>query len=179
MSINRESWATCREDYIRGRGSLAAVSKKHGLKKATVEKCAKREGWTHLRHEFEAAQLAKLIPPPPRELPPVPVAPDGAVSDQWMQARMQIYYQRNAALLDKARSLLEVKLGDATNLSTEGLAKLASALGGIVTAESLLLGLNNRRKEKRRPPPMLYLEPIPIEPTPIPFAGDADGNAPQ
>ena len=168
MSITRETWTKCRADYLTGKGSLATVAKKHGLKKASVEKCAKREGWTKLRGEFEAAQLAKLIPPPAPALPGLPIAPDGAVSDKWMQARMEVYYRRNTELLDKTRSLLEMKLGDATNLSTEGLAKLTSALGGIVDAENKLLGLNNRRKDKRRPPPFVFLEPTPIEkPTPI------------
>lgn len=77
-----------------------------------------------------------------------------------MQSRMEIYYQRNAALLDKARKLLETKLDD-VNLSTDGVVKVASALGGIVDAENKLLGLNQRQKGKaryRRPMPMV--EPI-------------------
>lgn len=168
MSITHEVWLKCRADYVVGKGSLRILAVKHGLNLGSVEKHARKENWRALRSEFEAAQLAKLLPPAPRELPPLPVAPDGAVSDQWMQARMQIYYQRNAELLDKARSLLEMKLGDAASLGTDGLAKLTSALGGIVDAENKLLGLNNRRKEKRRPPPVLYMPPIPIEePTPI------------
>lgn len=168
MSISRETWTQMREDYIRGRGSLRTLAKRHGLNLGSVEKRARKDKWTALRSEYEAAQLAKLIPTPPPVLPPVPVAPDGAVSDEWMQARMQIYYQRNAELLDKTRTLLEMKLGDATNLGMEGLAKLTAALGGIVDAENKLLGLNSRRKEKRPYRQPVFLTPIPIdEPTPI------------
>ena len=149
MSIQRETWTQCREDYLRGRGSLAIVASRHGLKKASVEKCAKREGWTRLRCDFEAAQLAKLIPPPAASLPPVPVAPDGVVSDSWLAQRVEIYYQRNAELLDKARSLVAKKLADEKNdLGTDELAKLTNALGGIVDAENKLLGLNHRQKDK-------------------------------
>ena len=149
MIIQRETWTQCREDYLRGRGSLAVVASRHGLKKASVEKCAKREGWTKLRCEFEAAQLAKLIPPPQPTLPPVPVAPDGVVSSEWLAQRQELYYRENAALVDKARSWLAKKLADEKNdLGTDELAKLTNALGGIVDAENKLLGLNHRQKDK-------------------------------
>jgi hypothetical protein len=72
-----------------------------------------------------------------------------------MQSRMEIYYRENAAMMDKARSLLAKKLADEKDLGMDGLAKLTSALGGIVDAENKLLGLNHRQKTKpRRPMPM-------------------------
>ena len=150
MSITHEIWLRCKTDYLTGKGSLAAVAGQHGLKRGSVEKRAKREGWTRLRSEFEAAQLAKLFPPASVVQPLAPVAPDGSVSDQWLQSRMEIYYRRNTELLDKARKLLETKLDDESNLATDGLAKLTSALGGIVDAENKLLGLNHRQKVKPR-----------------------------
>ena len=161
MSITHEIWLRCKTDYLTGKGSLAAVAGRHGLKRGSVEKRAKREGWTRLRSEFEAAQLGKLIPTPAPTLA-TPVAPDGSVSDQWLQSRMEIYYRRNTELLDKARKLLETKLDDEKNLATDGLAKLTSALGGIVDAENKLLGLNHRQKGKpRRPmrPQVTFTEP--------------------
>ena len=163
MSINRETWTQCRADYIIGKGSLAAVAGRHGLKRGSVEKRAKREGWTRLRSEFEAAQLGKLIPKPAPTLA-TPVAPDGSVSDQWLQSRMGIYYRRNTELLDKARKLLETKLDDEKNLATDGLAKLTSALGGIVDAENKLLGLNHRQKGKPRRRPNFAFTDVTSEP---------------
>lgn len=159
MSITHETWLRCKTDYITGKGALAGVAARYGLKTGSVEKCAKREAWTKLRREFEAGQLAKLIPPPPPTLPPVPVAPDGSVSDQWMQTRMEIYYRRNAELLDKARKLLDAKLSDGGNLGADELARLTTALGGMVTAESQLLGLRDRRGKKKG-----RVHPIDIQP---------------
>jgi hypothetical protein len=160
MSITHETWLRCKTDYLTGKGSLREVASRHGLKKASVEKCAKRESWTKLRREFEKHQLEKLLPPALPSPPLAPVAPDGIVSDSWLAQRVEIYYQRNAELLDKARALLAKKLADEKNdLGTDGLAKLTSALGGIVDAENKLLGLNHRQKRKPRqtmpdlPPP--------------------------
>ena len=171
MSITRETWTQCRVAYITGKGSLAALAARHGLHKGSVEKRARKEGWTLLRREYEAAQLAKLIPPPAPALPPAPVALDGTVSDKWLAARQEIYFRRNTELLDKARKLLEAKLDDATSLGADGLAKLTSALGGIVDAENKLLGMNNRRDKRRahrtwNPEPEPEPEPQPTEPTP-------------
>jgi hypothetical protein len=150
MSITHEIWLRCKTDYITGKGSLREVAARHGVAKSSVEKKALNEKWTRLRDEFEAAQLAKLIPPPPPTLPPVPVAPDGVVSSEWLAQRQELYYRETAALVDKARSLLAKKLADEKNdLGTDELAKLTSALGGIVDAENKLLGLNHRQKDKR------------------------------
>jgi hypothetical protein len=149
MSITHEIWLRCKTDYITGKGSLREVAARHGVAKSSVEKKARNEEWTKLRCEFETVQLAKLIPAAPPTLPPVPVAPDGVVSDSWLAQRVEIYYQRNAELLDKARSLVAKKLADENNdLATDELAKLTSALGGIVDAENKLLGLNHRQKDK-------------------------------
>jgi len=151
MSITHETWLRCKTDYLTGKGSLREVAARHGVAKSSVEKKARIEGWTRLRREFEAAQLAKFIPPAPPTLPPVPVAPDGIVSSAWLAQRQEIYYQHNAELLDKARGLLAKKLADEKgDLGTDGLAKLTSALGGIVDAENKLLGLNYRQKGKPR-----------------------------
>lgn len=158
MSIPREQWIAAREDYIRGRGSLAAVATRHGLKRGSVEKCAKREGWASLRQEFDAAQLAKLIPPPPPSLP-VPVVPDGAISESWLQARQEIHYRKSAELLDKIRALLDAKLAASEKPGTDELAKLTSALSNLVSAEIALLGLNRRRDKKRRAITRCNLEP--------------------
>jgi hypothetical protein len=162
MSITHETWLRCKTDYITGKGSLRDVAARHGVAKGSVEKKALKEGWTELRSEFEAAQLAKLIPPPPPTLPEAPVALDGAVSDKWLQSRMGIYYRRNAELLDNARTLLAAKLAEEKELSTDGLAKLTSALGGIVDAENKLLGLRDQRRGKSRR--THYSMPLP-EPT--------------
>lgn len=151
-----ETWLRCKTDYITGKGSLREVAARHGIAKSSVEKRARQEQWTRLRREFEKNQLEKLLPPTPPSLPPVPVAPGGVVSDQWMQSRMEIYYRRNAELLDKSRKLLETKLDDEKNLGTDALAKLTSALGGIVDAENKLLGLNHRQRGKPR---RRYFEP--------------------
>ena len=150
MRIDRSTWVTCREDYIRGRGSLATVAARHGLKRGSVEKRARKEDWTRLRAEFEQRQLEKILPPVPLTLPPVPVAPDGAVSEQWLRARQEIHYQRNSALLDKTRDLLDAKLAASEKPTADELGKLTSAMSGLVSAEIALLGLN-RRQEKRRP----------------------------
>lgn len=176
MSITRETWTQCRTDYITGKGSLAGVAARHGLKTGSVEKCAKREGWTKLRRAFEAAQLAKLIPPTPPSLPLVPVAPDGSVSDQWMQTRMEIYYRRNTELLDKARKLLDTKLSEGGNLGADELARLTTALGGMVTAESQLLGLRDRRG-KRKPARASVRMPEPL-PEPGPEPGPEPASEP-
>jgi hypothetical protein len=165
MSINRETWMVAREEYIRGRGSLATVAARHGLKRGSVEKRSRKEGWTRLRREFEAAQLAKLIPPPLLKLPPLPVALDGSVTDEWMRQRQSFYYRENAGLLDKVRRLLDARLTSGADLDEDGLARLTTALGGIVTAEALLLGLRDRRSKKserayRFSPPM----PVAFEP---------------
>jgi hypothetical protein len=149
MKIPRETWTQARADYITGKGSLAGIATRHHLKRGSVEKCAKREGWAKLRREFESAQLAKLIPPPPPSLPPVPVAVDGAVSGEWLRVRQQIYYQQNSALLDRVRKLLDGKLADGANLDADELARLTTALGGIINAESQLLGLRDRRRDKK------------------------------
>lgn len=164
MSITRETWTSCRADYISGKGSLAAVARLHGLRPGSVERRASVEGWTRLRREYEAAQLAKLIPPVPLAPPPVPVAPDGTVSAQWLAQRQELYYRENAALVDRARALLAKKLADENSeLGTDGLAKLTSALGGIVDAENKLLGLNQRQRGKARRPYCAPVEPI-LEP---------------
>ena len=53
--------ATAIVDELREQAALAA---RHGLQKGSVEKHARKEEWTRLRRQYEAAQLAKLIPPP-------------------------------------------------------------------------------------------------------------------
>jgi hypothetical protein len=170
MSINRETWIAVREDYIRGRGSLSTVARKHGLKRGSVEKRARKEDWTGLRREFEARQLEKIIPPMLPSLPPVPVAPGGVVSSMWLAERQELYYRENTALLDKARKLLDAKLSEQNGGSADSLAKLTSALSGIVTAESQLLGLRDRRRDKRRS--RAWTDVMPIEP--IPANPDSD-----
>jgi hypothetical protein len=167
VSITHEIWLHCKTDYLTGKGSLREVAGRHGVAKSSVEKKARNEGWTRLRKEFEAAQLAKLFPSALPSLPPVPVAPDGVVSDGWLAQRVEIYYQRNAELLDKARGLLSKRLTDEKDLGTDGLAKLTSALGGIVDAENKLLGLNHRQKRRPRQPLAMPI-PMPEEPQPIP-----------
>lgn len=149
MSITHEIWLRCKTDYLTGKGSLREVAGRHGVAKSSVEKKARNEGWTQLRCEFEAAQLAKLIPPPQPTLPPVPVAPDGVVSSEWLAQRQELYYRENAALVDKARSWLAKKLADEKNdLGTDELAKLTNALGALVDTENKFLGLNHRQKDK-------------------------------
>jgi hypothetical protein len=180
MSITHEIWLRCKTDYLTGKGSLRDVAGRHGVAKSSVEKKARNEGWTRLRHEFEAAQLAKLIPSAPPTLPPVPVAPGGVVSDSWLAQRVDIYYQRNAELLDKARGLLAKKLADEKgDLGTDGLAKLTSALGGIVDAENKLLGLNHRQKGRPRrplPPTASFVEDYKDE---KPAVGSPQNSPPQ
>lgn len=160
--ITREQWTSCREDYIRGRGSLAIVAARHGLRVGSVERRARQEHWTKLRAEYEAAQLAKLIPAKPQVETPVPIAVDGAVSERWLAQRQEIYYRKSADLIDKTRALLAQKLDVQTELSPDALAKLTSALGGLVDAEIKLLGLNRRSDKKR---PRRWIMPIP-EPIP-------------
>jgi hypothetical protein len=159
MNITHETWLRCKMDYITGKGSLREVAARHGIAKSSVEKKARTEEWTRLRREFEKCQLEKLLPPALPSPPLAPVAPDGIVSDSWLAQRVEIYYQRNAELLDKARSLLAKKLADEKDLGTDGLAKLTSALGGIVDAENKLLGLNHRQKRRPRRNPEPYLPP--------------------
>lgn len=185
MSITHETWLRCKTAYITGTGSLRDVAARHGVAKGSVEKHARKENWTGLRCEFEAAQLAKLIPPPPPTLPEAPVAPDGAVSDKWLAARMDIYYRRNAELLDTARTLLAAKLAEENELSADHLGKLTSALAGIVDAENKLLGLRDRRGKKGSryvPPQPRWIAPIPVgEPTPAEHnqgTGNPSPNAP-
>ena len=163
MTITHEIWLRCKTDYLTGKGSLAVVAARHGVAKGSIEKRALKEGWTELRSEFEAAQLAKLIPPPPPVPPPVPVAPDGNISSEWLAQRQSLYYRENAALLDKVRTLLIAKLAEEQELSADGLAKLTSVLGGIVDAENKLLGLRDRRGKKgsRNVPPMPGAWPMP------------------
>jgi hypothetical protein len=148
MIINRETWLHCKTDYITGKGSLAAVARQHGLRRGSVERRAGVEGWTQLRHEFEAAQMAKLIPPPV-VVPPLPVASDGTVSSAWLTDRQGRYYRENAALVDKARGLLNAKLDKDLNLSADSLTRLLAALGSLVSAEALLLGLRHQQRGKR------------------------------
>ena len=169
MSISREIWTACREDYIRGRGSLAVMASRHGLKKASVEKCAKRESWTKLRREFEKHQLEKLLPPALPSPPFAPVAPDGVVSDGWLAQRLEIHFQKNMELLDKTRTLLDTKLTANEKPSMDELGKMTTALAGIVTAEIALLGLNRRKDKRRRstpdlPPPTPH-DPLQLTPT--------------
>lgn len=166
MSINRETWIAAREDYIRGRGSLATVAARHGLKSGSVEKRARAEGWTGLRRDYDKRQLEKLLPPAPPVLPPVPIAPDGAVSDEWLTTRVEIHYRKNTELLDKTRTLLDAKLTASEKPSADELGKMTTALSGIVSAEIALLGLNRRHNRKPRrpqPPPMA----TPVLPTAI------------
>ncbi|HEY5298630.1 MAG TPA: hypothetical protein VIK59_11985 [Verrucomicrobiae bacterium] len=166
MSITHEIWLRCKTDYLTGKGSLREVAARHGVAKSSVEKKARQEQWTRLRREFEKCQLEKLLPPMLPSPPLAPVASDGVVSDSWLAQRVEIYYQRNAELLDKARGLLSKKLADEKDLGTDGLAKLTSALGGIVDAENKLLGLNHRQKGKQRRPQQPSVEPLtPQEPT--------------
>ena len=134
------------------RGSLASIAARHGLKRGSVEKCGKREGWARLRREFDAAQLAKLFPPPPPSVS-APVAPDGAVSESWLQARQEIHYRKNAELVDKTRALLDAKLAASEKPSADELGKLTSALSNLIAAEIALLGLNRRKDKKRRSAP--------------------------
>lgn len=171
MSITRETWAQCRADYLTGKGSLAAVATRHGLRVGTVEKRARSERWTELRREFEAAQLAKLIPLAPVVPPLAPVALDGTISPQWLAQRQESFYRENSALVDRVRSLLSKKLTDEKgDLGTDGLAKLTTALGALVDAESKLLGLNRHRGKQRpyRPP----------QPEPMPITETGAGQAP-
>jgi hypothetical protein len=151
MSINRETWTRCREDYICGRGSLAAVAARHGVAKSTVEKRALSEEWTRLRREFEKFQLEKLLPPALPTPPLAPIAPGGSISDEWLNQRVEIHYRKNTELLDKTRALLDAKLTASEKPSADELGKLTSALSGLVSAEIALLGLNRRKDKRRRP----------------------------
>ena len=172
MSIPRETWLRCKTDYITGRGSLREVAARHGVGKGSVEKRARSEEWTRLRRDFESAQLAKLIPLPPPTLPPVPVAPDGVVSDAWLGQRVEIHYRKNTELLDKTRALLDAKLTASEKPGADELGKLTSALSNLVSAEISLLGLNRRRTKQRRPVYVPPGEPIRIEPdTDVPDSG--------
>lgn len=84
MSIAHETWTQCRTDYIIGRGSLAVVAVRYGLKKGTVEKCSKREDWRKLRQDFEDRQLEKLLPrvPPVSQIPILPPTPPNELEKQ-------------------------------------------------------------------------------------------------
>lgn len=148
MTITHEKWLRCKMDFICGKGSQREVAKLHGIGKSSVEKRAVIEGWSELRVEYEAAQIAKLFPSPPLSLPPVSVAPDGVVSSEWLAQRQELYFRENAALLDKARCLIEQKLANEIN-DPDSLTKLISALGEIADVENRLLGLNHPRKNKR------------------------------
>ncbi len=165
MSITHEIWLRCKTDYLTGTGSLRAVAARHGVAQSSIEKRARKEQWTRLRREFEKRQLEKLLPPAPPTLPPVPMAPDGAVSDEWLAKRVEIHYRKNTELLDKTRTLLDAKLTASEKPSADELGKMTTALSGIVSAEIALLGLTRRKTRSRRP---YYANPIPVEPIPTP-----------
>jgi hypothetical protein len=167
MSITHETWLRCKTDYLTGKGSLREVAGRHGIAKSSVEKKARNEEWTRLRREFETRQLEKVMPPAPPSLPPVPMAPDGAVSDEWLVKRVEIHYRKNTELLDKTRTLLDAKLTASEKPSADELGKMTTALSGIVSAEIALLGLNRKKGKSRRPYPRPnYAEPMPVEPIP-------------
>jgi hypothetical protein len=63
MYITHEIWLRCKTDYLTGKGSLCELAALHGIARSSVEKKARKEEWTRLRTEFEAAQIAKLMPP--------------------------------------------------------------------------------------------------------------------
>jgi hypothetical protein len=149
MSITHEIWAICRDEYICGKGSLAVVAARHELRKGSVEKRARKEDWTRLRSEFEAAQLAKLLPPVPAMPLLPPVVLDGGLSEDWLRSRLEIHYYKTTEQIDKARAQIDSKLSDGKNLEPDELAKLCSALSGIATTESQLLGLKDKRKGRR------------------------------
>lgn len=163
MSITHEIWLRCKTDYLTGKGSLRELAGCHGVAKSSVEKKARQEQWTRLRKEFEAAQLAKLIPAAPPSLPSVPVAPDGIVSSEWLAQRVEIHYRKNTELLDKTRALLDAKLTASEKPSADELGKMTTALSGIVSAEIALLGLNRRKDKRRRPMTVSYPVETPQE----------------
>lgn len=165
MTIKHETWIACRADYVTGNGSLAALATKHGLKRGSVEKRARKEDWTGLRAEFDQRALEKLLPPVPPSLPPAPMAPDGAISSEWLRQRQELYYRQNSALLDKVRKLLDLKLTEEKELSADNLARLTSALGSLIEAEGKLLGLRDHRRDKRRRPSCDSPNPV-ADPTP-------------
>jgi hypothetical protein len=170
MSITHETWLRCKMDYIAGRGSFRLLAGRYGIGTSSVEKRARNEGWTRLRGEYETAQLAKMIPAPPPTLPPVPMAPDGTVSDEWLAKRVEIHYRRNTELLDKARTLLDAKLTASEKPTTDELGKMTTALSGIVSAEIALLGFTRRTGKQRRqhycPPEVKFVDCV--EPTSTP-----------
>jgi hypothetical protein len=169
MSITHETWLRCKTDYLTGTGSLRAVAARHGVAQSSIEKRARKEEWTRLRREFEKRQLEKLLPPASPTLPPVPMAPDGAVSDEWLVKRVEIHYRKNTELLDKTRTLLDAKLTASEKPSADELGKMTTALSGIVSAEIALLGLNRKKGKSRRPYPRpYYAEPMPVEAIPTP-----------
>ncbi len=151
--ITPETWRKVRVSYIRGEGSLRAVADQHGLKAGTVERRAAIEEWSRLRGEFETGELVKLMPSPPAMPPLPPPIPDGAVSEEFLRARMEAYYRDNSRQLDAVRAHLAKALAG-ENPDPEKLRSLTVTLHLLIEAEGKLLGLRNRgRPPKKEPDP--------------------------
>jgi hypothetical protein len=166
MSIPHQTWSVCREDYIRGRGSIAVLARSHGLKKSTVEKCAKREEWKRLRDEFETRQRDKLLPPipAPPPVPAIPPAPKDEIEGQ---------LQRLVTHRDRIDEMIAGETDPAK------LDRLSSARARLFEQWRILANLplpGSRRPPKERRRFDFVQEPIPM---PVPIAPNtADGASP-
>ena len=146
------TWRAIHEDYVTGKGSLAVLALKHGLRTGTVERRAGNEGWTRQRNEFEVRHRARLLPPLPPVPPPAPAVVGGAVSEEWLRERQARHYRDTARLLDLVRGNLEKLIAATGEQSPEAIRNQASALGHLAETEARLLGLRDRGKKAPKEP---------------------------
>jgi hypothetical protein len=176
MAIPLKTWQAAREDYISGGGSLRAISAKHGLNPATVEKRARREEWSELRRQRDDALRTGTPPPafPPAYAPPTPMGEP--LSETWLQEKRRNHFLETQSLIENTRAKLREKLGG-DGLDCDELARLANALDTLADAETRVLGIRDTRKDKPRrrswqPVEPIFQEPL-LVPTPEPVVTDS------
>ena len=173
MAIPLKTWQAARNDYIGGGGSLRSIAASHGLRLATVEKRASREGWARLRRERDDALRAGATPAafPQAYAPPAPTSEP--LSETWLEEKRRRHFLETQSLIEQARAILEKKMsGDGPDC--DELARLANALDTLAETETRVLGIRDTRKDKPRrrswqPVEPIYPEPVPV-PTPEPVA---------